>query len=743
MAQDDGSFLAELSRRNVWRIGIAYVIAAWLILQVLETIASVAGAPEWVGKFVLGVLVVGLPVALILAWVYELTPEGIKREKDVARNASITHETGARLDKITIGVFLVAVAWIATDRLLLQRDAPPPSAPPVTEEIVATEITDKSIAVLPFMNMSEDASAGHFSDGLADTVLHKLAQIQSLRVVARNSSFQYRGQNVDVREVGEKLNVATVLEGSVQAAGNKIRVTAQLIDVANGYHLWSGNFDRELTDVFGIQDEIAEKVVDALHVSLGDEDSARLARRDTDNVDAFREYSLALREIDDYSFDSLDRALAHFDTATEIDPGYALAWAMKGLTWRHMSSIGSRTSEEYWAGARAPVERALELDPELPLAMALVAEIDYDNGKVDTALPLIERAVALAPNDPTVLGVYSSVLSDELRPFDAADVRLQALELDPLSIPAHQSAAFLLDSLDRDDEALAIIERMRVINPEAPAAYWMWSYFDANRGDWANALMSMLEAHRLDPSDPIAAYDVAWYYLDMGLEEEAAAWVRKSQEINPSHPAALASLFVLRLGDENYDEDMVRTARRLLIDGVSRANGARGLAALVMERDAYRTGYFDEYLAWVRHYLPELFDPTVDNVDGYAGAAISVGFTLQETGEDEHGRRLVKLAMERMQAFRDAYRRPAIYNDFEFAARGGDRAAAIAALEDLALDTSSETRSDVLIDHHAPWVRPYHDEPAYQAMIAAQEQRAAEQRALLLEMNDGAYPLPE
>jgi TolB-like protein len=472
VAQDDGSFLSELSRRNVWRIGIAYIIAAWLILQVLETIASVAGAPDWVGKFVLGVIVVGLPIALILAWVYELTPEGIRREKEVARTASITHETGARLNKITIGVFLVAVVWVASDRLLLSRDAPPAVVAPVNEEVVATEITDKSIAVLPFMNMSEDASAGHFSDGLADTVLHKLAQIQSLRVVARNSSFQYRGQNVDVRQVGEKLNVATVLEGSVQAAGNKIRVTAQLIDVANGYHLWSGNFDRELTDVFGIQDEIAEKVVDALQVSLGDEDSARLARRDTDNVDAFREYSLALREIDDYSFDSLDRALAHLDKATEIDPGYALAWAMKGLTWRHMNVIGSRTNEEYRAGARVPVERALELDPELPLAMALIAELDYDNSKVDTALPMIERAVALAPNDPTVLGVYSSVLNDELRPFDAADVRLQALELDPLSIPAHQSAAELLDRLGRDDEALAIIERMRVINPDAPVAYW-------------------------------------------------------------------------------------------------------------------------------------------------------------------------------------------------------------------------------------------------------------------------------
>lgn len=743
MAQDEGSFIAELSRRNVWRVGIAYVIAAWLILQVLETIASVAGAPDWVGKFVLGLLLVGLPVALILAWVYELTPDGIKLEKDVARNASITQETGARLNKITIGVFLIAVAWVVSDRLLLSRDEPAPVLPAATEEIVATEITDKSIAVLPFMNMSEDADAGHFSDGLADTVLHKLAQISSLRVVARNSSFQYRGQNVDVREVGEKLNVATVLEGSVQAAGNKIRVTAQLIDVANGFHLWSGNFDRELTDVFGIQDEIAEKVVDALQVSLGKEDSARLTRRDTEDVEAFREYSLALREIDDYSFDSLDRALAYLDKATRIDPGYALAWAMKGLTWRHTMIVGSRTEAEAQAGIRAAAARALELDPELPLAMALLAETDYEDGNVDAALPMIERAVSLAPNDPTVLSVYSSVLLDEFKPFDAADVRLQALELDPLSIPAHREAAQLLGGLRRDDEALAILDRMRVINPDAPVTYWMRSYFDANRGHWAQALVTMIEAHRLDANDPIAPLDVAWYYLAMGLEDEAAAWASKSRAVNASHPAALTSLMMMDLDEETYSEDLVRTARRLLIEGVSSSNNARRVAADVLEREAYRSGYFDEYLAWAHHFHPELFDPAIENLNDITGAAVSVGFVLLKTGREEQGQRLVDLATQRIHAFRDAIRLPLLYRDFELAARAGDRNAALAALEDLVLDEASDTRNEAMNSHHAPWIRPFHDEPAYQAMIAAQEKRAAEQRALLLTMNGGSYPLPE
>ena len=745
MSGANESFFAELKRRNVYRVAIAYVIASWLFLQVLELIGSLAGAPDWIGKVFLGLSLLGLPIVLVLAWVYELTPEGIKREKDVDRTASITPQTASRLDKTIIGIFIIAVAWIVADRTILTSDAPPvvEEAAVVADEIVATEIIDKSIAVLPFMNMSEDAGAGHFSDGLADTVLHKLAQIESLRVVARNSSFQFRGQNVDVREVGQQLNVSNVLEGSVQAAGNKIRVTAQLIQAETGYHLWSGNFDRELNDVFAIQDEIAEEVVAALQVSLGDDDAARLARRDTENIDAFREYSLALREIDEYSFESLPRAIEHLEKAIAIDPGYAQAWASKALTYWHMRWIGLVTRDEYTELARPMLDKALALDPELPLAMALTASLDHDARKFDTALPMIEKAAILAPNDAIILSIYASIVRAELQPFKALDLMQKALELDPLSVPIHQGTADLLAALDRHDEALELSRRIQVLNPAAPAGWWSASYMLAASGEWAQATMSMLEAHRIDPHDPIAPVDLAWNFLALGLDDVAAAWMEKSREIDPQHPAALAALLMPAEGDAEFDQATVRIARKLMINGVPSSNGARSLAYAVLESEAYRTGYFDEYLAWVRHFNPEMFDTAIDNVDDYPYGAVRAGTAMLKAGLSEQGKKLIELGLDRVRARSNAFKVPPDYDDFETAAQVGDRDRALEVLAALRDSTNLDIRNQHQARLHTPWVREYWQEPVYREFEEAMQQHAAAQRELLLELNGGAYPLPE
>ena len=724
LARDDVSFFSELKRRNVWRVGIAYVISSWLFLQVLELVASLAGAPEWIGKFFLGLLVIGLPIALVLSWVYELTPEGVKREKDVVRDRSITHETGARLNKITIGVFVIAVVWVVADRVLLNATPADEPSPAVREEIVASEPADKSIAVLPFMNMSDDSGAGHFSDGLADTVLHKLAQIQTLRVVARNSSFQFRGQNVDIREVGNQLNVATILEGSVQAAGNQIRVTAQLIDVANGYHLWSGNFDRELDDVFAIQDEIAEEVVAALQVSLGDEDAARLARRDTDNVDAFREYSIALREMDEFSFESLDRAVEHLDRALEIDPDYATAWASKANAFRFKNRLGAITDKQYEEIAPPIVEQALELDGSLPLALALQAELAFQKGKRDTALSQIDEAVELAPSDATILSIYSSMLITDLRPKEAAEIRLQALEVDPLSIPLHQSAAGLLGRLGRDDEAGALIERMQDLNPDAPVAHWAMSYNDSFNGRWAHAVMNMVKAHELDPRDPIGPTDIGYYLLALGLDEEAEAWMAKAREIDPEHPTSRASLIAAKRG--NPDEGTVRKARELLIAEVPDENGARVGALDILFTEAYRTGEYGEILAWSEKFHPEFFDPAIDSIEDHAGRATDIGHLMIDAGMQEQGRRLKEVGLARLRAVDKAYGFRPDYWHFYLAARDGQRDRAIAVLGDLMNTTVFETLNGLRDTRNLPWIKAYANEPAFRAFEDALEKRAAE-----------------
>jgi len=245
------SFIKELKRRNVIRVGAAYAVAAWLLIEITATTFPILKLPDWSVTLVTVLVLVGFPLALIFAWAFELTPEGLKKEKDIDRSESITHITGRKLDFMIIGMLVVALGYFAFDKFVLDpsRDAELVKATTeaVTEQTAETgnaETADKSIAVMAFVNMSDDPGNEYFSDGLADTVLHMLAQVPGLRVAARTSSFQFRDQSLDVAKIGEQLNVGTILEGSVQKSGDKIRVTAQLIDVSNGFHLWSGNFDR-------------------------------------------------------------------------------------------------------------------------------------------------------------------------------------------------------------------------------------------------------------------------------------------------------------------------------------------------------------------------------------------------------------------------------------------------------------------------------------------------------------------
>ena len=328
MAQnnDKESFFEELRRRNVYRVGVGYAIVSWLLLQVIDVVLPIMGVPDWVPGLILTMLAVGFPMALIFAWAYEMTPEGLKREKEVDRSQSITDQTARKLDRIIIGVLVVAVGMLLVDKFLLTEMAVVPEETVAETSDVSTAPVDQSpsIAVLPFLNMSDDESSTYFSDGLADTLLHMLAQIRELRVAARTSSFQFRDKAMDIGEIGRSLKVGTVLEGSVQRSGNKIRVTAQLIDVGNGYHLWSGNFDRNLDDVFEIQDEIAREVVTALKVSLLGEPAETLDQEQTEVVAAYTEYLLAIDELNSVSFESLSNAVAHLQEAIRLDPNLSL-----------------------------------------------------------------------------------------------------------------------------------------------------------------------------------------------------------------------------------------------------------------------------------------------------------------------------------------------------------------------------------------------------------------------------------
>ncbi|MCZ6517722.1 MAG: adenylyl cyclase, partial [Gammaproteobacteria bacterium] len=266
------SLYSELKRRNVLRVAIGYLAASWLLIQIVETLFPIFGlADELVRLFVI-ILVIGFPLILIFSWLYELTPEGLKLEKDVDRTVSEAHHTGKRLDRAIIVVLTLALGYFAFDKFVLD-----PARDAAREETVARQARtdalvesygENSIAVMPFVNMSDDASNEYFSDGISEELLNLLAKIPQLRVISRSSAFSFKGKDVDIPTLAEQLNVAHVLEGSVRKAGNKVRVTAQLIEARSDTHLWSGTYDRELDDIFAIQDEIAAKVVEQLKITL-------------------------------------------------------------------------------------------------------------------------------------------------------------------------------------------------------------------------------------------------------------------------------------------------------------------------------------------------------------------------------------------------------------------------------------------------------------------------------------------
>ena len=309
------SLFAELKRRNVFRVGIAYVVLAWLLLQVGDTLAPALHLPEWINSALAFFLILGFPLAIFFAWAFEMTPEGLKLEKHVDRDASITPVTGRKLDRTIIVMLVAALAYFVWQ----SQKAPAP------DEIVETSSGQASIAVLPFENMSSDEEQEYFSDGLTEELLNLLAKISELRVTSRTSAFYYKGKDIKLADVGRELDVDHILEGSVRKSGNRIRITAQLIEVDSDAHLWSETWDRDLDDVFAIQDEIAAKVVEELRVQLLGELPHAVA---TDGAS----YSLFLRArhtINQRTHESLARGEELIDQSLEIDPGYAPAWVLK------------------------------------------------------------------------------------------------------------------------------------------------------------------------------------------------------------------------------------------------------------------------------------------------------------------------------------------------------------------------------------------------------------------------------
>lgn len=431
------SLLAELKRRNVFRVAFAYLILGWLVLQFTDIVAPALRLPEWTVSLVTFFGIIGFPFAILFTWAFEMTPEGLKRSHEVHPEDSITHETSTTLNRLIIALMALAIVALLVDRFLIM---PLPSEISTSSE-QAVEAADaapdkpRSIAVLPFVNMSADAEQEYFSDGISEELLNGLARIGELRVAARTSSFAFKGKNQDITEIGKKLKVETVLEGSVRKSGQRIRITAQLINVADGYHLWSDTYDRDLTDIFVIQDEISAAIVDALRIHLTDSETGESAVGPVSGqeVQGYEFFLLARYELRKRSQESIALANTLYDQSLAASPGFAPAMAGKALAVLFGSEEQYGTTPHLQAAAQASdyARQALAADPNLTDAHGILGLIAMGQWEMKAAVAHFDHAISINPNQGILYSWRGNALAQLGRAAESRADAAIALELDP------------------------------------------------------------------------------------------------------------------------------------------------------------------------------------------------------------------------------------------------------------------------------------------------------------------------
>jgi len=459
------SVFAELKRRNVYKVAVAYAVVAWLLIQAASIFFPTFDAPPWVMKIFIILIILGFPVALIFSWAFEITPEGVKLESEIEPGKSITRRTGRKIVALTIALAVVALGLFVFQLVRSKSDM---SRFPST-----AAITNKSIAVLPFENLSPDPANAYFADGIQDEVLSTVAKIADLKVISRTSTAKYKSRPGNLRQVGLELGVATVLEGSLQRAGDRIRVIVQLIDANSDNHVWSETYDRELKDIFGVQSEIAQSIATALKAKLSPGETNSLETPPTRNPEAYQAYLKAgyfQREATARNGDPaalLPQALELYATAVAADPSFALAWAKMSYvhSWMHWFDVDE--SPEHVRLAKEAAQRALTLNPELGEAHLAAGYVAYW-GSRDFAMGMKEFEIArkLLPNNPDVAMAIGAVCRRRGDWATGIAEFKRAASLDPRDAELSSESGYLLGFSRHYGEAMQAMERALTIQPD-------------------------------------------------------------------------------------------------------------------------------------------------------------------------------------------------------------------------------------------------------------------------------------
>jgi len=588
------NFFAELKRRNVFRVGIAYAVTSWLLIQVTDILFESIGAPPWVMQAMFVILASGFVIALIFAWAYELTPEGVKKEKEVDREVSITPKTAQKLN-ITIGVLLViALTYIAYDKLFLEHGDESnvsvtsalesgPSASDSAPGLAPQEALDvqKSIVVLPFVNMSNDPDQEFFSDGLSEELLNVLAQIKDLRVISRTSAFAFKGKDIDIPTIAAQLDVTHVLEGSVRKAGSDVRITAQLIEVSTDSHLWSDAYNRKLENVFEIQEEISQAIASELQVTLG---TSGNTGNPTENLEAWQLFLRGRYLYQNRGEAQVARSVELLKQAVALDPNFAEAWSNLAAA-NIVYGFGQDDFEIYYGDGKKAALRAIEIDPNNGFAHAVLGLIYYGDFAWDEAMRELDLAIKLNPNETNSL-LWKGII---------------------------------LISLGYIDQALEVLQQAEQLDPVfTNLQYWLSVAYE-DKGDYESMQRCREKIQRLDPD--FANLDLSRYDFYTG-NLDAAEQIARADEIQETGSDIVSASVYSALRNPSRNDAAVKV---ILADETLAGTGElivllwhlgetqKALAAFRELRDGGRGLRAVNSLGfiWIPYYAAQLSDPSI------------------------------------------------------------------------------------------------------------------------------------
>ena len=630
------SFWGELKRRNVVRVAAAYAVIAWLLLQLGDVVLNNIEAPSWVFQVILLLLIIGFPIALIFAWAFELTPEGLKKERDVDRSESITHVTGRKLDFTIIAV--LAVALILSLYLNFNGD----DAANTADEVSTADLSP-SIAVLPFANRSANVADEFFVDGMHDDLLTQLAKISALKVISRTSVMQYRDTLKTMRVIGDELGVSTLLEGGVQRSGDRIRINVQLIDAKNETHLWAETYNRQLTadNIFEIQEQIASEIATALNTVLSPDDRRRLAARPTNNIEAYEAYVIGRQKLANRTMADVRFAVDQFKHSIRLDPEFVLAYVGLAESYMVLNNLGNLSMQDMLRRVRPLVSKAHDLDDQIGEVYNVLGGLAEYDGDISGAEAYYRKSIELSPGYATARQWLALLLRNYTgRLEESAEIYRRAVEVDPLAANLRSNLGCVLADLGRTDEAFQHLLRAVEINPTLAESYK--TIGDLLLYAKRDPVAAMHWYQKVASVDPTAAAWPAQAFLALGDLQSAEEWIRPIRILYPNEGVALMLLIQLEsaLGHHDAAADLaaqaIQFSRDTLVVGVPLYSYRNGRILDGQPEQAYEK-YVEEF--------PELatVNPTVHGSN--VMAAVDLVLVLHEMGKIDDASRLIDTAL--------------------------------------------------------------------------------------------------